>query len=213
MKLKRRKRPQKVFCAYDKMIPIKELIPNLENPNTHPKSQIKLLAKIIKQGWRAPITVSNLSGLIVRGHGRLDAAKMLGLDKAPVDFQDYNNEAEEWADLLADNKLAELAEIDDDKLLSMLEKIDEQDFDMELTGFDIEDFGVPEMLDNTGGMSGAQYGLPTGENKIPINILGVGGMVDRDTLEEVKERLIADGAVEGEDNGELLKEMFLNSIV
>jgi len=103
----------KIYCAYDKLVDIDTLVPNPRNPNQHPKKQIELLAKIIKtQGWRAPITVSNQSGCIVRGHGRLLAAKQLGLTEAPVDYQDYATEAEEWADLIADNKLAELADID-----------------------------------------------------------------------------------------------------
>lgn len=79
------------------MVPVEEIIPNPRNPNKHPKKQIELLAKIIKaQGWRAPITVSNRSGFIVRGHARLEAAKLLGLTECPVDFQDYENEAVEW---------------------------------------------------------------------------------------------------------------------
>ena len=64
-----------VYCAYDEEIAISELKPNPRNPNTHPKEQIELLAKIIKKtGWRSPITVSTLSGMIVKGHGRLMAA-------------------------------------------------------------------------------------------------------------------------------------------
>lgn len=89
----------KVYCTFTRMVAIEEIIPNPRNPNKHPKKQIELLAKIIKaQGWRAPITVSNRSGFIVRGHARLEAAKLLGLTECPVDFQDYDNEAVEWAD-------------------------------------------------------------------------------------------------------------------
>ena len=103
-----------VHCAFDEMMPIESVIPNPRNPNTHPDKQIKLLAKIINtQGWRAPITVSKRSGFIVRGHGRLLAAQLLNLETVPVDLQDYESEAAEWADLIADNRLAELATIDD----------------------------------------------------------------------------------------------------
>ncbi len=63
-----------VWCAHDAIVDCVELKPNPKNPNTHPKSQIELLGKIItKQGWRMPITVSNRSGLIVKGHARLEA--------------------------------------------------------------------------------------------------------------------------------------------
>lgn len=125
-----------VYCAYDEMVEIEKLIPNSRNPNTHPQKQIELLAKIIKnQGWRAPITVSNRSGFVVRGHGRLLAAKLLGMDQVPVDRQEYATDAEEWADLIADNRIAELAQIDDTMLASLLSTINTDDFDVNLTGF------------------------------------------------------------------------------
>jgi hypothetical protein len=77
----------KVFCAFDSLTATDDLKPNPNNPNKHPKEQIKQLAKIIKfNGWRAPITVSKRSGFIVRGHGRLAAAKELGTTSVPVDF-------------------------------------------------------------------------------------------------------------------------------
>jgi ParB-like chromosome segregation protein Spo0J len=69
-----------IYCAYDENADITTLVPNPRNPNMHPQKQIELLAKIIKnQGWRAPITVSNRSGFVVRGHGRLLAAQLLGV--------------------------------------------------------------------------------------------------------------------------------------
>lgn len=79
-----------VYCSFDKIVPISELKPNPDNPNTHGDSQIKLLGDIIEStGWRAPITVSKRSGLIVKGHGRRMAAIHKGLQYAPVEFQDY----------------------------------------------------------------------------------------------------------------------------
>lgn len=99
-----------VFCAHDAIVPLKDLRPNPKNPNQHPPEQIKLLASIIRAtGWRAPITVSKRSGLVTKGHGRLMAAQLDDLTDAPVDYQDYASEAEELADLTADNRIAELA--------------------------------------------------------------------------------------------------------
>ena len=124
-----------VYCAHDKIVPIAEVKPNPKNPNQHPEDQIELLAKIIKtQGWRAPVTVSTLSGLVVRGHGRLMAAKLLGLDSVPVDFQNYSCYDAELADLLADNKIAELAEIDSKMLAEVFQEIDPNAIDMDITG-------------------------------------------------------------------------------
>ena len=126
-----------VHCAYDEMVDITKLVPNPRNPNQHSDRQIELLAKIIEhQGWRAPITVSKRSGFVVRGHGRLLAAEALGLDEVPVDYQDYANEAEEWADLIADNRLAELSEMDNEMLKDLIQEIDANEIDLTLTGFE-----------------------------------------------------------------------------
>ena len=112
--------------------------PNPDNPNRHSAHQISLLASIIQeQGWRAPITVSKRSGLVVRGHGRLEAALLLGLTQVPVDEQEYESEADELADLVADNRLAELAELDESGLRGVMEKIRAatRTSTVELTGF------------------------------------------------------------------------------
>ena len=127
-----------VHCAHTALLDPEKLKPNPANPNRHSAHQIQLLAAIIQeQGWRAPITVSKRSGLIVRGHGRLEAALLIGCDRVPVDMQDYESEAAELADLLADNRLSELAELDEDDLKRVIEKLRESDpsFDVELTGF------------------------------------------------------------------------------
>jgi ParB-like chromosome segregation protein Spo0J len=132
----------KVECAYDELVNIEKLVPNPRNPNAHPQKQVDLLAKIIDtQGWRAPITISKRSGFIVRGHARLEAARKLGYDKCPVDFQDYGSEAEEWADLVADNRITELAETNFPRLKDILEELDTGAFDMDLTGFDDKALG------------------------------------------------------------------------
>lgn len=126
-----------VHCAHDELWDIGRLVPNPRNPNQHPSAQIEILAKIIRaQGWRAPITVSGRSGFIVRGHGRLQAAYALGLEQVPVDLQQYATEADEWADLVADNRIAELAEMDNLKLRDLLSELDTGAIDMDLTGFD-----------------------------------------------------------------------------
>tara|TARA_Y100001937_G_C7113470_1_gene328960 strand:- start:1295 stop:1933 length:639 start_codon:yes stop_codon:yes gene_type:complete len=127
----------KIKCTMDKEVPIEELVPNPRNPNKHGADQVKLLAKIIDfQGWRSPVVVSTLSGYVVRGHGRLLAARHLGLESVPVDFQDYENEAQEHADLVADNRIAELAEMDRAGLKDLIESLDTGDLDLEMTGFD-----------------------------------------------------------------------------
>ena len=141
-----------VYCAHDKIVPVAEVKPNPKNPNQHSEEQIELLAKIIKtQGWRAPVTVSTLSGLVVRGHGRLMAAQHLGLDCVPVDFQQYSCYDAELADLLADNKIAELAEIDSKMLAEVFQDINPDAIDMDITGYSEEEYNeiVSALMDAT----------------------------------------------------------------
>lgn len=129
-----------VFCAYDELVEVEKAIPNPRNPNHHPDEQVKLLSKIIKaQGWRQPITISTRSGYIVKGHGRLQAALLLKCEQVPVDFQNYANEAEEMADLTADNRLAELAEMNDTMLADILKDLESEEFPLELTGYNEDD--------------------------------------------------------------------------
>ena len=130
-----------VFCAHDNIVDVLTLIPNPKNPNTHPEEQVELLGRIIMAtGWRQPITVSKRSGFIVKGHGRHLAAQAAGLTKVPVDYQDYASEAEEYADLVADNRLAELSEIDKAMMADVFKEIDPTEIPVELTGYTEEEF-------------------------------------------------------------------------
>lgn len=102
-----------VHCTDTKMVPIYDLKPHPKNRNSHPKEQIERLAQILKyQGWRYPIKVSNRSGFITSGHGRIEAARVLGLTEVPVSYQDYESEEQEYADIVADNAIASWSELD-----------------------------------------------------------------------------------------------------
>lgn len=126
----------KVHCAHKKMVQIDQIKENPNNPNVHPKEQIDMLSDILKSnGWRLPITVSNRSGFIVRGHGRLMAAKRAGIKTVPVDYQDYDSDEEELADLLADNKIPELSFLDTEKTNQILSSLMERQFDIAMAGF------------------------------------------------------------------------------
>jgi DNA modification methylase len=137
-----------VFCAYDKLVPIEELVPNPKNPNMHPSNQVKMLGAIIKaNGWRQPITVSTRSGFIVKGHGRYEAAKAIGSTVVPVDYQEYATEAEEYADLTADNRIAEMADMNTSMLADILQELDTGEVPLEMTGYTEEDLqGILDAL-------------------------------------------------------------------
>lgn len=144
-----------VYCAHDEIVKIENAQPNPKNPNQHPPEQIRLLGMIIeRQGWRQPITVSTRSGYIVKGHGRLMAAKAIDATEVPIDYQNYESDEQEIADLIADNRLAELAQIDNQMLAELFAEIKlDPDFDITLTGFTedeylelLQDLGEDELL-------------------------------------------------------------------
>lgn len=121
----------KFNCAYTELVDIHKLVPNPKNNNHHPKEQIDRLAKIIDyQGQRSPVVVSNRSGFIVKGHGRLEAIRKLGWEKVAVDYQDYENEAQEYADMTADNQIAMWAEFDNNMLMSEIPELGDIDLDL-----------------------------------------------------------------------------------
>ena len=126
-----------INCAFDEMRDVVNLVKHPQNPNTHSEQQIELLAKIIQhQGWRNPVVVSERSGFIVAGHGRLMAAEKLGLKQVPVDLQSFDNEADELAHLVADNRIAELSETNRSTLADLITTLDTGDYDLTLTGFE-----------------------------------------------------------------------------
>lgn len=119
-------------------VEVSSLKPHPKNPNKHTDDQIERLAKLMRyQGFRSPIVVSNLSGYIVAGHGRLLAAKKLKLEKVPVSFQDFSDHEQEYAHMTADNAIAEWATLDLGNINEELESLG-PDFDLDFLG--IKDF-------------------------------------------------------------------------
>ncbi|MDH3582200.1 MAG: ParB/Srx family N-terminal domain-containing protein, partial [Hyphomicrobiales bacterium] len=91
------------------MRPSDSLKPSLRNPRTHSKKQLRQIADSIRTfGWTNPILIG-AGGDIIAGHGRLEAAKLLGLDHVPTIPVEDMSEAQKRAYILADNKLAENA--------------------------------------------------------------------------------------------------------
>lgn len=127
----------KIHCAYDSLIKIENLKPHPKNPNKHSEDQLLRLANILEyQGIRRPIRVSKLSGYVTAGHGLLLAAKRNRMREVPVNFQDYENEEQEYADIIADNAIATWADLD-------LSSINLNLADMD-PSFDIEMFGLKD---------------------------------------------------------------------
>lgn len=130
-----------VYCTYDEIVPTASLKPNPMNPNKHPQEQIEALGGIIrKTGWRNNITISTRSGMIVKGHGRQLAALLEELEEVPVEYQHYASEADELADLTADNRLAELAETDRTMLAEVFAHIDTGEIDFSQSGYTEDEY-------------------------------------------------------------------------
>lgn len=124
-----------------KWLPIADVKENPRNRNKHPEHQLRHLAKIIRaHGFRHPLIVSSRSGLLVSGHGRLAAARLLGLPTVPVATQDFASEAEEYQFGVADNAIALQAEIDIEGIVADMPTLGV--FDHDLLG--IADFEIPK---------------------------------------------------------------------
>lgn len=116
--------------------PVASLKPAKRNARTHSEKQIgQIAASISRFGFNVPLLV-DADGVIVAGHGRLEAARLLGLVDVPVIPVDHLSPAELRAFALADNKIASNAGWDEDTLQIEFEELQLVcDFDLEVTGF------------------------------------------------------------------------------
>lgn len=125
-------------------LPIAVLKPRAKNPRTHSEKQIRQIANSIAQfGFTNPVLVDRYNGIIA-GHGRVEAAKLLGWDKVPTIRLEDLNQAEVRAYVIADNRLNELSGWDDKILPEELkELIDlDVDFDPTVTGFEMPEIDI-----------------------------------------------------------------------
>src|SRR5437016_9553028 len=114
-----------------------ELRPYPNNARTHSKKQVRQIANSIARfGFCNPILIDDAKQ-IVAGHGRVEAAKLLGIDAVPTCRLSHLSEADKRAYILADNKLAEKAGWDKELLAIELQGLIDLDFEIELTGFEM----------------------------------------------------------------------------
>jgi hypothetical protein len=144
------------------MLPVDRLVPYIRNARTHSGDQIaQIAASIAEFGFTNPILIGE-DEVIIAGHGRLMAAKALGLTEVPVIVLDHLTEAQRRALVIADNRIAENAGWDDDLLRSELAALREADFDLDLIGFD-----ETELDEIMAGFEG--FGLGGGEGEGDAN--------------------------------------------
>ena len=115
---------------------VSDLIPYIRNARTHSESQVAQIAASIKEfGFLSPILIAE-DNTILAGHGRLAAARKLGLTKVPCVKESHLTETQRRAYIIADNKLSLNAGWDEDILAIELSELQGADFDLDLLGFD-----------------------------------------------------------------------------
>ena len=130
---------------------VEDLIPYARNSRTHSDEQVAQIAASIKEfGFNNPVLVDGDSGIIA-GHGRVLAARKLGLEQVPCVELSHLTDTQKRAYIIADNKLALNAGWDDEMLKLEIKELGALDFDIELLGFDDDD--ISKLLDEFKGIS------------------------------------------------------------
>ena len=120
-------------------IGIETLIPYANNARTHSDAQVAQIAASIREfGFNNPVLIDEQSSIIA-GHGRVLAARKLELDSVPCIRLNHLSETQRRAYIIADNKLAMNAGWDDELLALEFEGLGEEGFDLELTGFTLDE--------------------------------------------------------------------------
>lgn len=130
------------------LVDVEKLIPYINNARTHTKEQVTRLASSIKEfGFINPVITDGEHGILA-GHGRIAAAKQLGIKQVPCISADYLSEAQKKAYILADNRLPMDAGWDNDLLKIEIESLQAEGFDVGITGFDEKEIADLFAVDN-----------------------------------------------------------------
>jgi ParB-like chromosome segregation protein Spo0J len=137
-----------------KKVSVEKLIPYARNSRTHSSEQVDQIAASIKEfGFLNPIITDGENG-IVAGHGRVMAAKKLGLKELPCIDASHLTETQRRAYIIADNKIAINSDWDDEMLRVEFQELQEMGFDLELTGFSLDEISELEFDE------GEEVGMP-----------------------------------------------------
>ena len=141
---------------------VADLIPYAMNSRTHSDEQVAQIAASIREfGWTNPVLVDGDNGIIA-GHGRVLAARKLGMAEVPCIELAHLSEAQKKAYIIADNKLALNAGWDNDLLALEFAELQELGFDLDLTGFDADELEALAGLDGGEGDDDAPGAAPAG---------------------------------------------------
>ena len=147
---------------------VADLIPYAGNARKHDADNVSEIASSITEyGFNDPIAINEKDNVIIEGHGRLMAAKKLGMEKVPVIKLGHLSPAQIKGYTLIHNRLAEKSEWDKDILQTELQKLAEMDFEITATGFspgDLADMDIDLGFDMPG--EGGTEGL-TDDDEVP----------------------------------------------
>lgn len=149
------------------------LIAYERNAKLHPKKQVQQIANSIREfGFINPIIIDE-NKVIIAGHGRFEAAKLLGLEKVPTIVVDYLSKAQEQAYRLADNKLAMNSGFDEELLKVELAElaVEDRSFELEIIGFETAEIDI--LLDGT-----AEPKPDPADNVPPVELVAVAQLGD-----------------------------------
>jgi len=135
-------------------LPTESLIPYARNARTHSDAQVAQIAASIREfGFNNPVLIDSDGGIIA-GHGRVMAARKLGLEEVPCLRLSHLSENDKRAYILADNKLAENSGWDESMLALELSALQSEDFDLGLIGFDPDE--LERLLDGDDSPAGTE---------------------------------------------------------
>ena len=155
--------------------PIDSLKPYARNPRTHSPAQIRQIAQSIRKfGWTVPVLIDQ-GGRVIAGHARIEAARLLGLDRVPVISLEHLTEAQIRTYIIADNKLAENAGWNQQPLATELQFLSTLDLDLDLTitGFEAAEIDLLIQGLDSIGASTVDDQIPPIDLSIPA-VTGVG---------------------------------------
>ena len=148
--------------------PIEKLVPYAKNSRTHSEEQVAQIAASIKEWGFTTAVLVDESGSIIAGHGRVMAARKLGLASLPVMVAAGWTDAQKRAYVIADNKLAINAGWDNDLLALELGELGDLGFDLELTGFTDEEIKALMPVEVTEGLTDQDDAPAVQENPVTV---------------------------------------------
>ena len=148
--------------------PIEKLVPYAKNSRTHSEEQVAQIAASIKEWGFTTAVLVDESGSIIAGHGRVMAARKLGLASLPVMVAAGWTDAQKRAYVIADNKLALNAGWDNELLALELGELGDAGFDLELTGFTDEEIKALMPVEVTEGLTDPDAAPAVQENPVTV---------------------------------------------